>query len=197
MSSISQAREARPGAHALPPNRGAAYAAKGDYDRAIAEFTEAITLDPSLPPPTTTAALPATASVTLTVRSRTSTRRFRSIRNLPFPTTTAAMSTRTRATTTARSRTSPRRSRSTRNLPAPTTTVALPTRPRATTSARLQISIRRSGSTCKRPSPSKPRAGAGCVHSAAGPVEPAGPLTPEQQFGEADGRRVEAFGSGV
>ena len=81
--------------------RGVAYKAKGDLDHAIADYTEAIRLDPNYAPrPTTAAASPTRRKAMSTRRSRITIRRSGSIPIRRRPSTTAATPiSRSRATT--------------------------------------------------------------------------------------------------
>src|SRR5437870_12601501 len=56
-------------------NRGVGYRLKGDYDRAIADYNQAISSTPNLPAPTTTAAWPTTRRANTTAPSWITTRR--------------------------------------------------------------------------------------------------------------------------
>ena len=114
-------------------SRGAAYYAKGDLDRAIADYDEAIRLDPkeAIAYNNRGVALPYHKATT-TAPSPTTTRRSGSIPNTPSPTTTGASRTTPRATTIAPSPTTTRRSGSIPNSPSPTSTGASRTTPRAT-----------------------------------------------------------------
>ena len=71
-------------------NRGIAYEAKGDYDRAIADYNEAIRLDPKYAVAYNNRGIAYTPRATTTAPSPTTARRSGSIRNMPPPTTTAA-----------------------------------------------------------------------------------------------------------
>ena len=98
-------------------NRGFAYGSKGDYDRAIADYTEAIRLDPKYRhAPTTTAASPIAQGGRTTGPSPTTTEAIRLDPKMPWPTTTAASPSRSKGDTTGPSPTSPRRSASTRKM---------------------------------------------------------------------------------
>ena len=129
--------------------RGFLYLMKGDSDKAIADCTEAIRLDPKYAWHITTVALPTGKRANTTKRSPTIPRPSGSTRNSPRRTTTGASAYNARATTTKRSPTSPRPSGSTRKLPWRTTTGALPTSTRASTTKRLPTAPRPSGSTRK------------------------------------------------
>ena len=72
-------------------NRGNAWQCKKDYDKAIADYNEAIRLDPKYAAPTSTGASPGATRRTTTRPSPTSTRPSGSIPKTPSPTTTAAM----------------------------------------------------------------------------------------------------------
>ena len=94
-------------------NRGVAWYAKQEYDKAIADYDKAIELDPKNAWPTTTAATPGTPSRSTTRRSPTTTRRSDSTPSTPWPTTTAATPGTPSRRTTRRSPTTTRRSAST------------------------------------------------------------------------------------
>jgi hypothetical protein len=68
-------------------NRGSAYLQKGDYDRAIADESEAIRVDPRNAGASTTVALDTSTKAITTALSPTSTRRFGSIRKKQVPAT--------------------------------------------------------------------------------------------------------------
>ena len=104
-------------------------ATRATYDRAIADFDEAIRLDPKYAVAYDNRGRRLARQGRLRPRHRRlRPRRSGSIRNTPAPTTTAASPTAPRATTTAPSPTSPRRSGSIRSTPSPTTTAASPGR---------------------------------------------------------------------
>ena len=65
-------------------NRGVAYETKGDHDRAIADYNQAIELNPKFTKPTTTAASPSYIKGDLTAPLPTSTGRSSSTRNSPL-----------------------------------------------------------------------------------------------------------------
>ena len=109
--------------------RGNAHHDKGEYDRAIADYTRAIEINP------TDAVIYNNRGIALSrqgrqrqARSPTTARSSRSIRTTPLPTTTAASPIAPRATSTARSPTTARPSTSIRSWQAPTTTAASPYR---------------------------------------------------------------------
>ena len=60
-------------------NRGHIWAKRGDYDQAIADYTEAIQIDRREDLGTRAVATPGSSKVTSTRRSPTSTRRYRSV----------------------------------------------------------------------------------------------------------------------
>ena len=126
-------------------NRGNAYSAKGDYDRGIADYTEAIRLGPKDAVPYKNVAARIGKRATTTAPSPTTRRRSGLIPNTPPPTTTAAPRTAPRPTTIAPLRTSARQSGSIPNTPPPTpstgasctTLRATPTAPSPTTPRRF------------------------------------------------------------
>jgi tetratricopeptide (TPR) repeat protein len=95
-------------------NRGNAYASRGQLDRAVQDFDEALALDPRY----------AIAFYNRGARSRTTTRRSRSIPSTRTPSSTAASPTSGKASWSARSPTTTRRSGSIRVTQSPTTTAA-------------------------------------------------------------------------
>ena len=129
-------------------NRGLAWHFKRDYDRAIADFDEAIRLDPkATPTPTSTAASPGTPRATTTAPSPTSDEAIR----LDPERRRRLLQSRRRLSAEGRLR--PRHRRLQRGDPARSerrrclsTTAAVPGTPSATTTAPSPTSTRRSGS---------------------------------------------------
>ena len=97
--------------------RGNAYRTGGDLDRAIADYDEAIRLDPKYTVAFNNRGADYQVKGTWTAPSRISRRRSGSIPNAPQPSTTAASFTMTRTTSTAPSPTTTRRSGSIPNTP--------------------------------------------------------------------------------
>ena len=116
-------RRLRRGDPARPESRhglcqpGDAYIDKGEYDRAIADYDEAIRLDPKLAKAYFNRGVPTKPRANTTGRSPTTMRRSSSIRNTSPPTTAGGTPTKPRANTTGRSPTTVRRSGSIRNSP--------------------------------------------------------------------------------
>ena len=146
------------------PERGLSYKSKGDFDRAIADFSEAIRFDPKYAEAYYLRGVVYGNKGDLDrAIAPTTARRSGSIPSWQPPTTTGATRTRTRATSTAPSPTSARRSGSLPSSKPPirrrsfaalrTTTAEARMRTRATSTAPLPTSARRSGSI---PSPPRP-----------------------------------------
>src|SRR5262249_34477124 len=73
-------------------NRGVGYRLKGDYDRALADYNQAIKLNAKFAAPTTTAASPTTRTANTTAPSWITTRRSSSSRRLKVTSTAATPS---------------------------------------------------------------------------------------------------------
>ena len=104
-----------------------AYGRKGELDKAIADYTEAIRLDPKHAQAYYDRGGAYKRRATSTRPSRTALRPSDSTRNMPLRTAAGALPTGRRATTTRPSPTTPRPSGSTRSMPRRITTEALPT----------------------------------------------------------------------
>ena len=100
-------------------NRGAAYKAKGQNERAVADFGKALEINPGLRRFTTTVQPSTERKAKLIERSPIIPRQSRSIRYTATPTLVAAVPSRPRATTFVRLRISLRLSRSSRRVPTP------------------------------------------------------------------------------
>ena len=106
-------------------NRGNAYLAKADLDRAIADYTKAIEIDQKYAKAYYGRGIAYEARAIPTALSLTTRRRSRSIRTTPTPMATAVTPTAPRAISTSPSPTIRKRSRSIRKTPTLTTTAAV------------------------------------------------------------------------
>ena len=136
-------------------SRGIAWLDKGDFDRAIADFNDAIRLDPTRAAPYKVAAALGEAKAISAAPPPISTRRSGSIRHSRLPSTTAVSSGAIRAISTAPSPTSTRRSGSTPNTHSPTTTAGSHGAERAISTVPSPTSTRRPGSTRNTRSPTE------------------------------------------
>ena len=141
-------------------HRGSAWRAKNELDKAIADFTEAIRLDPKPMAAVYNRGLAWKAKNELDKAIADYTEAIGSIRRTPTLSTTAASPGQTRMNSARRSRTTPRRSGSIRRTPTLSTTAAEPGQPRTNSARRSRTTPRRPGSI-RNPWPRSSSAGAG------------------------------------
>ena len=117
---IESSRESPSSRAAAHNNRGEAWRSMGDADRALADYTEAIRLDPKYPAAYSNRESSGTARANSIVLSLTTVKRSGSIRVLPMRTTTVVSRCASKVTLTAQSPTTPRQSGSIRRVHPPT-----------------------------------------------------------------------------
>ena len=130
---------------------GVAASQTGDFDKAIADYTEAIRLDPKHADAYYGRAPPTGTRANTTRPSPTTREAIRLTRNTPTPISTGASPTGTRANATRPLPTTPRPSASIRNTTRPITIAATPTGTRANSTRPLPTARRPSGSTRNTP----------------------------------------------